>query len=921
VFTTTAYGNANWLLTLRPRIGFVAPNNWLFYASGGLAVTRLQAGFQFSDTLLNDEAGKVDKLVAGYAVGGGIEAPLTDRLSIKADYLHVQFANTAGIETGTEQFAVLPPVQPFTHSTDLKADIFRAGLNYHLGGPDPASSGNAFPPSGTMVMPIFPGWAFEAGARQWFSTGHEQEGPLFADGSPLTLLSRLTYGGLDGVSGEIFARADHVSGIFIKGNLGAGALTSGHLNDEDFPAFNVYSNTLASSSGHIGYATIDAGYNFLTVPGAKVGAFVGYNYYTQGINNYGCAQIAGDLAECGTPSIPILGLTLYDHFHSLRVGLSTQVMLTDRLRLTADAAYLPWVFYQGLDDHLERQLLGPQSALGDGAMLESILDYYVTPAWTVGVGGRLWAWNFRNGSTGFDFLGTPADNGVEPEGHNAERYGVFVQSSYRWGDPQVAVHQAATHDGLVMSAEASGPMDWTGFYVGGHLGGGWSHAQWSDPFSSTVGPGGFINVAGLGDSTNATGPLGGVQVGANWQTGPWVLGVQTDASAANITGQNTCFSGLGGINCQHTVTALGTLIGRAGYAWDRSLAYVKGGAAWTDTVYNLIGDTSALTLGSEGTALVRWGWTAGIGVEYAVTDHWTTFAEYDHIGMPSTNVAFPNVATINTATIDVKQSVDIFKVGVNYKFGTSAADMPVAPRMVDKRPPPAVAPAANWTGFYIGGNYGALFEMARGTSNFTDTADVDNPQANAFAKSALLGGVQGGYNWQWDQRWLVGLEGDWDWSNASYSFCRHTDVSGFDCFDAGNGFETIGSSLEWLATARVRVGAVWNNWLIYATGGPALGRVDTDLTLSCATSGCGAVSSTPVLASSTTGDTKIGWAAGLGAETMLWSNWSARVEWLYADLGTISAALPTAGTTGIQTAVWSRTERFNAVRLGLNYHY
>jgi hypothetical protein len=183
---------------------------------------------------------------------------------------------------------------------------------------------------------------------------------------------------------------------------------------------------------------------------------------------------------------------------------------------------------------------------------------------------------------------------------------VFVQSSYRWGDPQVAMHQAATHGGLMMSAAASGPMDWTGVYVGAHLGGGSSHGQWSDPFGSTVGAGGFINVAGFGDTTNATGPLGGVQVGVNWQTGPWVLGVQADASAAHITGQNTCFSGLGGINCQHAVNALGTVTGRAGYAWDRSLAYVKGGGAWTDTEYNLFGDTGALTLGNEGTALTRW---------------------------------------------------------------------------------------------------------------------------------------------------------------------------------------------------------------------------------------------------------------------------------------------------------------------------
>jgi hypothetical protein len=57
---------------------------------------------------------------------------------------------------------------------------------------------------------------------------------------------------------------------------------------------------------------------------------------------------------------------------------------------------------------------------------------------------------------------------------------VFAQSSYRWGDPP-------PHPILAKAAVvASAPMNWTGFYIGGHLGGGWSDAQWSDPFGSTT---------------------------------------------------------------------------------------------------------------------------------------------------------------------------------------------------------------------------------------------------------------------------------------------------------------------------------------------------------------------------------------------------------------------------------------------------
>jgi hypothetical protein len=101
----------------------------------------------------------------------------------------------------------------------------------------------------------------------------------------------------------------------------------------------------------------------------------------------------------------------------------------------------------------------------------------------------------------FDFLTAPAPI-PETGRFTAERYGVFAQSSYRWGEPPPP---ANGHPILAKAAiVASAPMNWTG-YFDAHLGGGWSDAQWSDPFASTVGPGGFINVA---DSATPPMPLG-----------------------------------------------------------------------------------------------------------------------------------------------------------------------------------------------------------------------------------------------------------------------------------------------------------------------------------------------------------------------------------------------------------------------------
>jgi opacity protein-like surface antigen len=685
-FDVTDYADADWLATVRPRIGYTL-GNWLFYATGGLALTKLKEDFLYTDGAAGIGTGfwqgaRIDNLKVGSAVGAGIEVGVTNSLSLKAEYLHVNFGNSDAPQT-LNNIAMFAPgrTQNFTEAGDFSADIFRLALNYRFGGYDPAPRSDPFIPLKAPVrgalLPVSTTWEFEAGTRLWFSTGSVGAPQPFLGFPPLPsdLHSRLTYTGLDAISGETFARADHASGFFIKGFLGAGGIYKGGIYDEDFPASGAYSDTLSGeATGNIGYATADIGYNFLKAPGAKIGAFVGYNYYRQEINTYGCVQLAGS-GECG-PAAPIapgiLGLSEADYFSSMRLGLSTEVMLSDRLKLTADAAYLPWVDFDGLNNHNARELLLPEAAnSGDGVMLEAILGYQITDAWNIGVGGRYWAWNTNTGTIVFDNLGLPGPlPPAQLARYTTERYGMFLQASYKWGDTTLPV--AAASAGLPAKAPlplAAATMNWTGLYLGGHLGGGRSEDRWSDPFGPSPGTGGAVNLPGFGDTINTTGPLGGGQFGANWQTGRLVLGVQADASAARIRGENTCFSGLGGINCQRVINSLETFTGRVGYAWGRSLAYLNGGGARTDDTYTLNGNTNgALALGVGSSALQTWGWTVGGGVEYALTNHWTTLAEYDHVGIPGTTVPFPTVTVVNAQTIGVKQTIDLFKLGVNYKF-------------------------------------------------------------------------------------------------------------------------------------------------------------------------------------------------------------------------------------------------------------
>jgi outer membrane immunogenic protein len=256
----------------------------------------------------------------------------------------------------------------------------------------------------------------------------------------------------------------------------------------------------------------------------------------------------------------------------------------------------------------------------------------------------------------------------------------------------------------------------------------------------------------------------------------------------------------------------------------------------------------------------------------------------------------------------------------------SAADLPM------KAPPPVVAPVWNWTGFYIGGNAGWAGEKASGTSDFIDTVfapgntEFSNPQSNSPSGSSFTGGVQAGYNWQVAPRFVLGVEGDWDWLNTKYNFCRQADRLSTACLDAPPnifGFETIASQTNWLATARARAGVTWDRFMFYGTGGVAFGSIRTTESLSCLTDGCGGASTLKLALSSSTTQTRTGWVAGLGVEGMLNSQWSIKGEWLHYDLGSLSNTFTTVGNVGVgtQSVVWSRNERYDTVRVGLNYRF
>ncbi len=188
--------------------------------------------------------------------------------------------------------------------------------------------------------------------------------------------------------------------------------------------------------------------------------------------------------------------------------------------------------------------------------------------------------------------------------------------------------------------------DWSGFYVGINGGGATGNVDWNEDL---VGDEGSHRVSG--------GTVGG-QIGYRWQMSSWVFGLEAQGNWADFSGSNVSLQT--GLQNQTKIDSFGLFTGQIGYAWDRALVYVKGGAAVTSNKYNVT-DTGALVDNANET---RWGGAVGVGFEYAIVPNWSLGFEYNHLFMGSNDVIFAS------GTSDqIKENVDIFTARVNYRFG------------------------------------------------------------------------------------------------------------------------------------------------------------------------------------------------------------------------------------------------------------
>lgn len=245
-----------------------------------------------------------------------------------------------------------------------------------------------------------------------------------------------------------------------------------------------------------------------------------------------------------------------------------------------------------------------------------------------------------------------------------------------------------------------------------------------------------------------------------------------------------------------------------------------------------------------------------------------------------------------------------------------AADLPVkAPVMA-----PVVA-AYNWTGCYVGGNIGYSWGRAHGDINaFGGPLGVPTAFPISLNLDGVIGGGQIGCQRQFDNRWVLGLEADFQGSAEKHSrnFSDPFNVNDGEGF-SGTVSQSIEAKIQWFGTWRARAGfLVTPTIMLYGTGGLAYGKtsVTDNIAVTVTATNIALVPFFPTSLSAS--DTKVGWTLGAGVEGALfnWNNWTWKAEYLYIDLGSVNGS----GVDPFGRAVnWNTKVTDNIVRFGLNY--
>jgi high affinity Mn2+ porin len=250
--------------------------------------------------------------------------------------------------------------------------------------------------------------------------------------------------------------------------------------------------------------------------------------------------------------------------------------------------------------------------------------------------------------------------------------------------------------------------------------------------------------------------------------------------------------------------------------------------------------------------------------------------------------------------------------------GRADAADPQSPMLVKAPPPPVAQASYDWTGVYLGGHFG----YAAGSSHWsatqtgvaapavTGSLDLFNSYDMFRDTGSDLAGFQAGYNYMFPSRWVLGVEADI--SFPSFAEPSPHSIGGTSTISSASiGLASYSEQMEFSGTVRGRIGYAPGNWMFYATGGFAWSYDQFTRTQLAGTPAGG--TAVPGTVENAFVVPRAGWTVGSGVEAALWSNWTARVEYLFTDYGNRSVLFPL-GAQKFDSGL-----SLNELRLGLDY--
>jgi outer membrane immunogenic protein len=406
---------------------------------------------------------------------------------------------------------------------------------------------------------------------------------------------------------------------------------------------------------------------------------------------------------------------------------------------------------------------------------------------------------------------------------------------------------------------------WTGLYLGIGIGGGTGTTQTSTSFA------GGATTSG---TTGSQGFLGSIYGGLDYQFAPrGVAGLMVDGTWSSI--ESTATATFGAANATATTRSdlSWSVLARLGFLSSPStLWYALGGYTGQNRR-----TTGTATIGGTTNSFSRNdtvnGWTLGPGVETMLPGGWSARFEYRF-------TQFGGKSLI-PGSLDIVPALHTIRAGLSYKFGGPALGAaPMAPF--------AEPPTPRWTGAYLGAAAGVGVAATRARA----AAGGASATMYGIGGVSALGSVFGGFDYQIDPRWVVGLMADGTWSGADATTSATIGGANATTSLRGDGSWSVLGRAGWLSTPST----LW-----YVLGGYTGQTFHSTVT---ATAG-------GAFASASSDNTLAGWTIGPGVESVISGPWSTRLEYRFTQFGEMSSL---GGAAGLRPAT-------HTARIGLSYKF